>query len=200
MIKLLLCPIYNLHINQYLLKYVKAVISKDKATLLPYWSNTSSNDIIRELIFTGGEETRATLQELMNGKSVKKPIYEDITYRNVDINSDYIWSFLLHTGYLKPKRVYMNGVQKYFEAVIPNLEIVTVYENTFRHWFDESIRKTDKSILLEAVLEGDTETFQAEVNRCLQRSISYHDGYNRGCWINCKTKFRKGKACGEKCC
>lgn len=95
----------------------------------------------------------------------------------------------------------MNGVQKYFEAVIPNLEIVTVYENTFRHWFDESIRKTDKSILLEAVLEGDTETFQAEVNRCLQRSISYHDGYNRGCWItNCKTKLRKGKACGEKCC
>ena len=63
----------------------------------PYWSNTSSNDIIHQLINEGDEETREQIEELLNGGYVDKPIYEDITYRNVKINSDYIWSFLLFT-------------------------------------------------------------------------------------------------------
>lgn len=57
---------------------------------MPYWSNTSSNDIIHQLINEGDEETRGQIEELLNGGYVDKPIYEDITYRNVIINSDYI--------------------------------------------------------------------------------------------------------------
>ena len=44
-------------------------------------------------------------------------------------------------------------------------------------WFDESIRTTDKSILLHAVLDGNTETFELEINGWLFGSISYHNGY-----------------------
>ena len=108
-------PIYN---PWSILNFISDLRSDINAITKPYWSNTSSNDIIRELIFTGGEETRATLQELMNGKSVKKPIYEDITYRNVDINSDYIWSFLLFTGYLKQIDMYLKEDTPYCEMVI----------------------------------------------------------------------------------
>ena len=159
------------------LKYVKAVISKDKATLLPYWSNTSSNDIIRELIFTGGEETRATLQELMNGKSVTKPIYEDITYRNVDINSDYIWSFLLFTGYLKQIDMYLKEDTPYCEMVIPNREVKSIYKNTIMHWFDERIKTVGTTELFDAVITGDSEKFEDIVNDWLLDTISYHDSY-----------------------
>lgn len=95
----------------------------------------------------------------------------------MNVKSEYIWSFLLHTGYLKPVKIYKKEIQAYFSAVIPNLEIVTIYENTFRQWFDESIRAADKSILLGAVLDGDAETFELEVNRWLLKNISYHDGY-----------------------
>ncbi|MBP1564879.1 MAG: AAA family ATPase [Oscillospiraceae bacterium] len=159
------------------LKYVKAVISKDKATLLPYWSNTSSNDIIRELIFTGGEETKAILQELMNGKSVTKPVYEDITYRNVDINSDYIWSFLLFTGYLKQIDMYIDEDIQYCEMVIPNREVRSIYKNTIMQWFKEKIRNTGTSELFNAVVSGDTDTFIKEVNKWLRKCISYQDNY-----------------------
>ncbi|MBE6842428.1 MAG: AAA family ATPase [Ruminococcus sp.] len=159
------------------LKYVKAVISKDKATLLPYWSNTSSNDIIRELIFTGGEETKAILQELMNGKSVTKPVYEDITYRNVDINSDYIWSFLLFTGYLKQIDMYIDEDIQYCEMVIPNREVRSIYKNTIMQWFKEKIRNTGTSELFNAVVSGDTDTFTKEVNKWLRKCISYQDNY-----------------------
>ena len=160
-----------------IVQYLQSEISGNILSFQPYWSNTSSNSIIHDLISKSNRKIRDDIEKLIAGGSINKPIYEDITYVNMDVKSEFIWSFLLHTGYLKPKRVYMNGIQQYFEAVIPNLEITTIYENTFRHWFDESIRLADKTTLLEAVLNGDAETFQIEVNRWLLRSISYHDGY-----------------------
>ena len=39
------------------------------------------------------------------------------------------------------------------------------------------MRVADKSVLLNAVLNGDADTFETEVNKWLLRSISYHDGY-----------------------
>ena len=159
------------------LQYVDNLLSGNDLAFAPYWINTSSNSIIHELISKSDRRIRDDIEKLITGKSIEKPLYDDITYVNMNVKSDYIWSFLLHTGYLKPKRCFMQGIQNYFEAVIPNMEIISSYENTFRHWFDESIRYADKSVLLKAVLEGDAENFQIEVNRWLIRSISYHDGY-----------------------
>lgn len=158
------------------LKYIQDSLSGNN---IPdtYWVNTSSNSIIHELIVKSDRKIRDDIEKLITGESIDKPLYHDITYVNMDVKSEYIWSFLLHTGYLKPARIYKNGIQTYFTAVIPNTEIITIYENTFRHWFDESIRSADKSALLKAVLEGNADVFQLEVNRWLLRSISYHDGY-----------------------
>lgn len=159
------------------LKFIQDSLFGNKDIPAAYWVNTSSNSIIHELITKGDTKNRNDIEKLINGNTIDKPLYYDITYANMNINSDYIWSFLLHTGYLKPSRIYKKGIQTYFSAVIPNLEIISVYENTFRQWFDESIRIADKSILLKAVLDGDSETFELEVNRWLLKSISYHDGY-----------------------
>ncbi|MGN0575600.1 MAG: AAA family ATPase [Ruminococcus sp.] len=159
------------------LNYINTASKNPDAPADQYWSNTSSNDIIHELILKGDRNTKNDVETLVTGGSVEKPLYDDITYNNIDVNSDYVWSFLLHTGYLKPLKIYQNGIQNYFTAVIPNTEIVTIYENTFRKWFNESVRAADKSVLLKAVLDGDAEKFELEVNRWLLRSISFHDGY-----------------------
>lgn len=159
------------------LKFVQQTIDGSQLSLRPYWVNTSSNSIIHELIVKSDRRIRDDIEFLITGNSIDKPLYEVITYINMDVKSDYIWSFLLHTGYLKPVRMYHNGLQNYFTAVIPNLEVVTIYENTFRQWFDDSVRAADKSVLIKAVLNGNAETFQLEVNRWLLKSISYHDGY-----------------------
>ncbi|MDE5584471.1 MAG: ATP-binding protein [Ruminococcus sp.] len=159
------------------LKYIQSSLFDDSNILDAYWVNTSSNSIIHELVVKSDRRIRDDIETLIKGDSIDKPLYQDITYVNMNVKSDYIWSFLLHTGYLKPIRIYKNGIQTYFTSVIPNLEIVTIYENTFKQWFDESIRIADKSILLNAVLNGASETFELEVNRWLLKSISYHDGY-----------------------
>ena len=159
------------------LKYIQDSLSENNDIPDAYWVNTSSNSIIHELIVKSDRKIRDDIEKLITGESIEKPLYQDITYVNMDVKSEYIWSFLLHTGYLKPARIYKNGIQTYFTAVIPNTEIITIYENTFRQWFDETIRIADKSVLLKAVLDGNSDVFQLEVNRWLLKSISYHDGY-----------------------
>lgn len=159
------------------LNYIQFALNNRNRIPKAYWINTSSNSIIHELIVKSDRKTKNDIEALITGHPIDKPLYEDITYSNMNVKSDYIWSFLLHTGYLKPADIYQKGIQTYFSAVIPNLEIVTIYENTFRQWFDESIRTANKSVLLNAVLDGNSETFELEVNRWLLKSISYHDGY-----------------------
>lgn len=159
------------------LKYIQSVYFNRKALPEPYWSNTSSNSIIHELVAMSGNDVKKSVELIVNGGSVDKPLYESITYSDIQVNAECIWSFLLHTGYLKPIKKYKSGNKTYFTGVIPNIEVLIIYEDTIRHWFDEKIKASDKSKLLQAVLENDAETFELEVNRWLLRSISYHDGY-----------------------
>lgn len=159
------------------LKYIQYALSNKKHFPKAYWINTSSNDIIHELIVKSDRKMRDDIEKLITGGSIDKPLYDDITYANMNVKSEYIWSFLLHTGYLKPANIYMNGLQDYFTAVIPNKEIITIYENTFKSWFNESVKAADKSVFFNAVLNGDAETFELEINKWLIKSISYHDGY-----------------------
>lgn len=142
----------------------------------PYWSNTSSNDIIHQLINEGDEETREQIEELLNGGYVDKPIYEDITYRDVKINSDYIWSFLLFTGYLKQIDSYLDGDTIYSKMVIPNREVKSVYKNTVIHWFDEKIKTNSRDDLFNAMISGNTEEFEDILGDWLDETISYYDG------------------------
>lgn len=86
--------------------FVQSEIGGNELSFQPYWSNTSSNSIIHDLISKGDRRIRDDIEKLIAGNSIEKPVYEDVTYANMDVKSDYIWSFLLHTGYLKSKRVY----------------------------------------------------------------------------------------------
>ena len=157
------------------IKYVQAVSHDNTSFPKPYWSNTSSNSIIKDLISKGDSDTREKIELLINGGSIEKIIYEDITYENVNINTDYIWSFLLFTGYLKTISQRLDGVHIKHEMVIPNLEVLSIYKNKIMEWMDENIRVISRDDLFNAMLKGETETFEDILFDWLQRSISYYD-------------------------
>ncbi|MCC8111960.1 MAG: PD-(D/E)XK nuclease domain-containing protein [Ruminococcus sp.] len=123
----------------------------------------------------GNEETHNQIEALMNGKSLTKPIYEDITYRNININTDYIWSFLLFTGYLKPIRLLKKNILTYAELVIPNVEVQTIYQTTIMQWFDEKVRSTSRDDLFTAMISGDVDEFETLLSDWLDETISYYD-------------------------
>jgi len=158
-----------------ILNYVLSAITEKNVIPKPYWSNTSSNDIIHELVVDGNEETHNQIEALMNGESLTKPIYEDITYRNININTDYIWSFLLFTGYLKPIRLLKKNILTYAELVIPNVEVQTIYQTTIMQWFDEKVRSTSRDDLFTAMISGDVDEFETLLSDWLDETISYYD-------------------------
>ena len=72
-----------------------------KALPKPYWSNTSSNSIVRTLVEKADLSVKQEIEALIEGKTIIKPVHEDITYEDMDSTQDALWNFLYFTGYLK---------------------------------------------------------------------------------------------------
>ena len=152
-----------------------AVITNQIAFPKPYWSNTSSNSIIKELIETADSSVRKEIEELIAGKEIKKPVHEDITYADVKESQDNLWNFLFFTGYLKMTGQLLEGNTVYLKLAIPNEEVRYIYQNTIQEWFKKSVRSKDLSSMYEALLDGNQEKFEEYIKQDLRESISYYD-------------------------
>ena len=158
-----------------ILKYVND--RKDHVTefALPYWSNTSSNSIVREMVGEADEMAKADLETLMAGGTIEKQVHEDITYGDIHQTQDNLWNFLFFTGYLKKVGERTVGNNLWLEMKIPNIEIATIYENSISYWFEQRIKQTDRSPLVRALETGDCEASEDFINRQLADTISYYD-------------------------
>ena len=156
-----------------ILNYVRTVKEDPDTLPEPYWSNTSSNSIVREMIDDADEDTRRELEILMDGGTIEKPIHEDITYGDIHERMDSLWNLLLFTGYLKAGKQKLYGGLFYLDLSIPNEEIAAIYENSISLWFDKKIKATDRSPLIRALEEGDCETAEDFISTQLMDTISY---------------------------
>ena len=160
-----------------ILKYVND--RKDHVTefALPYWSNTSSNSIVREMVGEANEEAKEDLETLINGGTIEKPVHEDITYGDIHQSQDNLWNFLFFTGYLKKisERKDESGENLYLSMAIPNTEIKTIYNNSISYWFDQRIKELDRSPLKAALETGDCEAAEDFISCQLAETISYYD-------------------------
>ena len=143
----------------------------------PYWVNTSSNSIVRDLIDKADTDTelKAELETLMTGGSISKTVHEDITYDDVYNNADNLWNFMFFTGYLKKVGERPEGVRKVLDLSIPNLELQYIYETKIQEWFNKRISEKDLREFFDAILSGDVETFRRELTILLAESISFMD-------------------------
>ena len=155
--------------------YIKTAITNQIAFPKPYWSNTSSNGIIKELIETADSSVRKEIEELIAGKEIKKPVHEDITYADIKESQDNLWNFLFFTGYLKMTGQLLEGNTVYLKLAIPNEEVRYIYQNTIQEWFKKSVRSKDLSSMYEALLDGNQEKFEEYIKQDLRESISYYD-------------------------
>ena len=144
---------------------------------LPYWSNTSSNSIIREMVGEADQKAKADLETLINGGTIEKPVHEDITYGDIHQTQDNLWNFLFFTGYLKKmsERKDESGESLYLSMAIPNTEIKTIYKNSISYWFEQRMKETDRSPLVRALETGDCEAAENFISEQLFHTISYYD-------------------------
>lgn len=155
------------------LSYVKDLLVDESALPDNYWANTSGNDIIRRLI----DVTNASISEdyttLINGGCIDKNISENLTYSDLYLDEENIWSLMLSTGYVtlaEPLKV--RGEVK---LRIPNEEIRLLFKTEVNKWFSDRVRKEDLSPLFDAIWNADVDNMTEILNYHLRRSISYFD-------------------------
>lgn len=157
------------------INYMQDIVTNPECIPTPYWANTSSNSIVRELVENASEEVREELEGLTNGGTIEKPVHEDITYDSIHDTEDNLWNFLFFTGYLKKISERLDEETQYVTMAIPNTEVSYIYKNTIRSWFDKKKRSLDMSPLYAAIENGDTEQMAEEISGFLMETISFFD-------------------------
>ncbi len=159
------------------IKYVSEHEGSPERLPEPYWSNTSSNSIVRDLVEKADEETREELDVLINGGTIEKKIHEDITYDGIYDTKENLWNFLFFTGYMRKVSERIEGRDIYVTMRIPNEEVLYIYESDIRRWFEKKVesRRDDKKTLQKAVLDRDTESISRILTSLLKESISTFD-------------------------
>lgn len=157
------------------INHVKALYSNEQAFPMAYWSNTSSNDIVRDLVEKANLSAKEEIETLIAGGVIEKKIHEDITYEDIGKSEENLWNFLFFTGYLKIVQRKMLEDELFIEMAIPNKEVRSIYREKIIHWFGDEIKVRDLSRVYKALMEGDAATLEKEIMELLKWTISYMD-------------------------
>ena len=154
--------------------------SEDKdISAIPWWTNTSSNNIIRTLVSQADNETKDIIENLIHGGSVETVLKETVTYGDLTENNENIWSFLFFTGYLKIKEIVKTGEvigePTIYSLVIPNLEIKSCYTDIIIQYFEIYKKAINKDNLYKALLGRNAQDFAEQITDLLRKTISYYD-------------------------
>ena len=144
-----------------------------------YWANTSSNSIVKSLIERADDITKGEIEALIEGKTIEKPVHEDITYDDVYDSLDNLWNFMFFTGYFKKisERMDENTQENFVELAIPNLEVKYIFRTKILKWFNEQIKLYDMTKMFNAIVNKNPELFEVELNNLLLDTISFNDAY-----------------------
>ena len=146
---------------------------------IPWWTNTSSNNIIRTLVSQADNETKDIIENLIHGGSVETVLKETVTYGDLTENNENIWSFLFFTGYLKIKEIVKTGEvigePTIYSLVIPNLEIKSCYTDIIIQYFEIYKKAINKDNLYKALLGRNAQDFAEQITDLLRKTISYYD-------------------------
>ena len=157
------------------ISYVNSCYKDKNALLKPYWSNTSSNSIVRTLVERADLSVKQEIESLIEGKTITKAIHEDITYDDMDSTQENLWNFLFFTGYLKKISERQEGEDILVEMAIPNSEVRYIYKNTVLRWFEEKTKEKELTPLYQSILNGDCETIAQILSDNLMETISFYD-------------------------
>ncbi|MBF0099393.1 MAG: AAA family ATPase [Desulfobacterales bacterium] len=150
-------------------------LNSEDRQLKPYWIDSSSNDLVRDLILQGPMSLREQIEILLRGESINSVLHETIVLRDIAATEENIWSLLTFSGYLKalnPKQVH---TRIYYDLSIPNMEVLRFYEDTIQLWLNKQIGDSRLQHLLKSLLNEDIISFEQYLSEMVETVLSYHD-------------------------
>jgi len=150
-------------------------LNSEDRQLQPFWIDSSSNDLVRDLILNGPISLRESVETLLRGESICSALPENIVLRDIAATEENIWSLLTFSGYLKalnPRQVHTRIL---YDLSIPNMEVLSFYEDTIQVWLRRQIGDHRLQQLLKALIQEDIAGFEQYLAEMVQTVLSYHD-------------------------
>jgi len=147
----------------------------NQKTLGSHWVNTGRHMLIQETIRRASAEDKENLLKILDGGSIEKTISDTIVFRDVQNDSNAMWSFLVFTGYLTWKsRTHMVGETKAW-LLAPNYEVLDSLKKMITAWFvSYGIENTFKE-MVTALINLNLPYFEELFIESVMASVSFFD-------------------------
>ena len=141
--------------------------------LIPYWVNTSSNDLIK-LILKNSATVKEKIEQLLRDEEIEVPINLETVIVGIEKNEENIWGLLLGTGYLKVTEV-VDLAHGIYKVKIPNYEIKFLFQNIIREWFNDKVIGNNLSTILKDLVTLNLKEFEKKFQVLVRQMFSFMD-------------------------
>lgn len=141
--------------------------------LIPYWVNTSSNDIIK-LIIKNSTTVKERIERLLKGEEIEVKVEQDTIIVGIENNEDNIWGLLVGTGYLKVVGIVDLATKRYL-VKIPNYEIKYLFEDIINDWFKDKVIGNDLRSILKDLVTLNLKEFEKKFEVLVRQMFSFMD-------------------------
>ena len=141
--------------------------------LMPYWVNTSSNDLIK-LILKNSVTVKEKIEQLLRDEEIEVPINLDTVIVGIEQNEENIWGLLLGTGYLKVTEV-VDLATGMYKVKIPNYEIKFLFQTIIREWFNDKVIGNNLNTILKDLITLNLDEFETKFKVLVTQMFSYMD-------------------------
>ena len=139
--------------------------------LVPYWVNTSSNDLIK-LVLKNSTTVKEKIERLLKGEEIEVIVDQETVIQGVEKNEDNIWGLLVGTGYLK---VTEKIERKRCKVQILNYEIKALFEDIVEDWFNDKVIGNDLRTILKDLVTLNLNEFRDKFKVLVRQMFSYMD-------------------------
>ena len=141
--------------------------------LIPYWVNTSSNDLIK-MTLKNSTTVKEKIERLLNDEAVEVQINLETIIVGIEDKEENIWGLMLQTGYLKVVET-VNISEGIYKVKIPNYEIKELFKGIVRDWFKNKVIGNDLTSILKDLVELNLKEYEKKFKVLVNEMFSYMD-------------------------
>ena len=145
----------------------------NKRELMPYWVNTSSNDLIK-MTLKNSTTVKEQIERLLNDEAVEVNINLETVIVGIEDQEENIWGLMLQTGYLKIEET-VSLTEGIYKVKIPNLEIKELFRGIVRDWFNNKVIGNNLKSILKDLVQLNLTEFEKKFKVLVKEMFSYMD-------------------------
>ena len=147
----------------------------EQGKLRSYWVNTSSNELVKNLIINSPYNIQESIEALIAGSTIKQYVDEHIVFNDLNTSSSAIWGLLLMCGYLKYTSYQYEDRGYLCELKLPNQEVENFYISIVKEWLSGDRGFNWYIEFITDLAEAKVQSFEDKLKILIEETLSMHD-------------------------